>query len=209
MENPIMLEALQSSRFLFILPEKGQKTAQPQYLILADFVSKVGLEVYMIDVNWNKHNSLLECTLEATQKVHELVDELHPTECYFFGFGIGAMLAAQVGFLFRANGMLLCSMPPLFNEELSQLSWLKRSAGNRRIYGGRNRPAYPHKKIKVKTVFLQAERERKGLEKIQAIRTAAFLNAEMVYIPKTGASLTRKLYMEAAKVELEKMLNHK
>ncbi len=209
MENPIMLEALQSSRFLFILPEKGRTTAQRHYRVLADFASKLGLEVYLIDIKWNKHNSLLECTLEATKKVHELVDELHPTHCYFFGFGIGAMIAAQVGFLFRANGILLCSMPPLFNEEISQLSWLKRSAGNRRIYGRRNRPAYPHKKIKVNTVFLQAERERKGLDKIQAVRLGTFINARTLYVPKTGASLARKLYLEAAKTELEKMLTAK
>lgn len=201
-----MLEALQSSRFLFVLPEKGHKTSQRPYRAIADFASKLGVEVYMIDIRWKKHNSLLECALEATQKVHELVDELKPTACYFFGFGIGAMLAAQVAFLFRANGMLLASMPPLFDEELSQLSWTQRYTGRKRIYGGRNKPSYPNPKIKVPTVFFYAEREKKSLEKILATREAIFPRFQSVYIPKTSASLHRKLYMAALKEELEKLL---
>jgi hypothetical protein len=160
----------------------------------------------MIDIRWKKHNSLLECALEATQKVHELVDELKPTACYFFGFGIGAMLAAQVAFLFRANGMLLASMPALFDEELSQLSWTQRYAGRKRIYGARNKPSYPNAKIKVPTVFLYAEREKKSLEKILPTREGVFSRRQTVYIPKTSASLRRKLYMAALKEELEKLL---
>jgi hypothetical protein len=106
-----MIEALKSSRFFFIIPEKGQKTSQRPYRQLADFASELGLEVYMIDVKWKKHNSLLECGLEATKKIHEIVDELHPTEINIFGFGIGAMLAAQIGYIFRADSIILCSMP--------------------------------------------------------------------------------------------------
>jgi len=201
-----MLEALQSSRFLFILPEKGHKTSQRSYRAIADFASKLGVEVYMIDIRWKKHNSLLECALESTQKVHDLVEELKPTACYFFGFGIGAMLATQVAFIFRANGMLLASMPVLFSEELPQLPWAKRYAGRKRIYGGRNNPSYPNPKIKVPTVFVYAESEKKSLEKILPTREAIFSRFQTVYIPKTSASLRRKLYMAALKEELEKLL---
>ena len=201
-----MIEALKSSRFLFVIPEKGQKTRQRPYRQLADFASELGLEVYMIDIRWKKHNSLLECSLEATQKIHEIVDELHPTEIYLFGYGIGAMLAAQVGYIFRADGLILCSMPPLFNEELSQFSTFKRYFLKRKIYKARNKPSYPSRKIKTETVFIYSEKEYRKLVKIIDIRKKAFVKATEKQVPKTAASLRSKKYMDAVLSEIRLMM---
>jgi hypothetical protein len=204
-----MIEALKSSRFLFIIPEKGQKTRQRPYRQLADFASELGLEVYMIDIRWKKHNSLLECSLEATQKIHEIVDELHPTEIYLFGYGIGAMLAAQVGYIFRADGLILCSMPPLFDEELSQYSKFRRYFLKRKIYKARNKPSYPSRKIKTETVFIYADKEYRKIEKIIEIRKKAFVKANEQRIHKTSASLRNKKYMEAVMAEITLMMGTK
>ena len=201
-----MIEALKSSRFLFIIPEKGQKTSQRPYRQLADFASGLGLEVYMIDIRWKKHNSLLECSLEATQKIHEIVDELHPTEIYLFGNGIGAMLAVQVGYIFRANGLLLCSMPPLFDEELSQFSKFRRYFLKRRIYKARNKPSYPIRKIKTETLFIYAEKEYRKLEKIIDIRKKAFSKASERQVQITSASLRSKKYMDVVLSEIKSMM---
>jgi hypothetical protein len=202
-----MLEALQSSRFLFIIPEKHQKTSQSPYRELADFASGLGVEVYMIDIRWKKHNSLLECALEATKKVHEIVDELRPTECYFFGFGIGAMLAVQVSYLFRAKGLMLCSMPALFQEELTLLPWLKRYLGRRRIYNARNKPGYPALPLKFKTCLLYTEKERKTISRLNDIRDKKFPRSQTIYIQKTGISLRRKKYMAAVKEAVKSLLS--
>lgn len=205
----IMIEALKSSRFLFVIPEKGQKTRQRPYRQLADFASELGMEVYMIDIRWKKHNSLLECALEATQKIHEIVDELHPTEIHVFGFGIGAMLAVQVGYIFRADGLLLCSMPPLFNEELSQFSKFRRYFLKKRIYGAKNKPSYPSRKIKTASVFIYTEKELRRMEKIISIRKKAFLKATEHSVAKSHASLGKKKYMEAVLAEITLMMGRK
>lgn len=201
-----MIEALKSSRFLFIIPEKGQKTSLRRYRQLADVASELGLEVYMIDIKWKKHNSLLECTLEATCKIHEIVEELHPTEIFLFGFGIGAMLAAQVGYIFRADGLILCSMPPLFDEELAQFSRLKRFFLKRRIYKARNKPSYPSRKISSKAILIYAEKERRKLEKVKNIRNAAFENSTEIFIAKSADSLRNKKYVAAVLNETKKLL---
>ena len=203
-----MIEALKSSRFFFIIPEKGQKTSQRPYRQLADFVSELGLEVYMIDVRWKKHNSLLECGLEATKKIHEIVDELQPTEINIFGFGIGAMLAAQIGYIFRADSIILCSMPLLFHEELSQFSRFKRYFLKRRIYKGRNKPSYPSRKISSKTILIYAENERRKLEKVKNTRNAAFENARDIFVAKSAVSLRSKKYFETVVSETTKMISN-
>lgn len=197
-----MIEALKSSRFLFIIPEKGQKTRQRPYRQLADFASELGLEVYMIDISWKKHNSLLECSLEATRKIHEIVDELRPTEIYLFGFGIGAMLAVQVAYIFRADGLLLCSMPPLFDEEISVLHRFRRYFLKKKIYNARNKPSYPNRKIQTDTYFVYSEKEYRKLEKITEIRKKAFLKSTEKILPKTSASLRAKKYHEALLSEI-------
>ena len=203
-----MIEALKSSRFFFIIPEKGQKTSQRPYRQLADFASELGLEVYMIDVRWKKHNSLLECGLEATKKIHEIVDELHPTEINIFGFGIGAMLAAQIGYIFRADSIILCSMPLLFNEELSQFSRFKRYFLKRRIYQGRNKPSYPSRKISSNAILIYAEKERRKLEKVKNTRNAAFENATDIFVAKSAVSLRSKKYFETVLSETTKMISN-
>ena len=205
----IMIEALKSSRFLFILPEKGQKTSQRRYRQLADFSSELGLEVYMIDIRWKKHNSLLECALEATRKIHEIVDELRPTEIFLLGFGIGAMIAAQVGYIFRADGLLLCSMPPLFDEELTQVSRLKRFFLKRRIYKARNKPSYPSQKIKTNSVFIYTEKEMRKIEKIREIRNNTFVKSIEHKVVKSFPSLRNKKYMEAVLNQIRAMMSKK
>lgn len=201
-----MIEALKSSRFFFIIPEKGQKTAQRRYRQLADYVSELDLEVYMIDVKWKKHNSLLECSLEATRKIHEIVDELHPTEIFIYGFGIGAMLATQIGYIFRADGLILCSMPLLFDEELSQFSKFKRYFLKRSIYGGRNKPSYPSRKIKTNSVLIYAEKEKRRLMKVNQVRNKAFVNKIDCFVPKSAVSLRSKKYFETVLSETKKMV---
>jgi hypothetical protein len=201
-----MLEALKSSRFLFIFPDKNQSTSLKSYQDLASFATMFPIEVYLVDIKWKKHKSMLECMLEATQKVQDLVDELKPTETYFFGYGIGAMVAAEMGYIYRANGILLCSMPPFFEEELSNLSWFQRYKGIRRIYGAKDHTAYPNPIINSRTVFLQVERERKLLSKVSDIRKKTFSNSLEVFIPKIRKGLNRKKYMVAVKEELKKII---
>jgi len=205
----IMIEALKSSRFLFIIPEKGQNTSLRRYRQLADFASELGLEVYMVDIKWNKHNSLLECTLEATRKIHEIVDELHPTEIFVLGFGIGAMLAAQIGYIFRADGLILCSMPTLFDEELSQFSKFKRYFLKGRIYKAKNKPSYPSRKIKTNSIFIYSEKELKKIEKIRAIRNKAFVKATEVLVSNSKASLRNKKYLEVVFAQINQLMGNK
>jgi esterase/lipase len=203
-----MIEALKSSRFLFIIPEKGQNTSLRRYRQLADFASELGLEVYMVDIKWNKHNSLLECTLEATRKIHEIVDELHPTEIFVLGFGIGAMLAAQIGYIFRADGLILCSMPTLFDEELSQFSKFKRYFLKGRIYKAKNKPSYPSRKISSNAILIYAEKERRKLEKVKNTRNAAFENATDIFVAKSAVSLRSKKYFEIVLSETTKLISN-
>jgi predicted esterase YcpF (UPF0227 family) len=200
-----MLEALKSSRFLFIIPDKGEKSTVRPYRNLADFAEKLGLEVYMIDIRWKKHNSLLECMLEATQKVHKIVDELYPTEIIFFGFGIGAMTATQLSYIFRAKAAMLCSMPALFDEEINLLSGFRRFIGKKRIYSARNRPAYPKKKISFPAILLYTEKEKKRLLKVLPIRNQTFLKHKEISIAKAKASLWNKKYFETVLEQLQLM----
>lgn len=198
-----MLEALNSSRFLFIIPEKGEISNSRPYQNLANFAEKLGMEVYMIDIRWKKHNSLMECMLEATQKVHKIIDELYPTEIIFFGFGIGAMAATQLSYIFKAKAAMLCSMPALFDEEINLLSGLRRFLGKKRIYNGRNKPAYPKTKILFPTILIYTEKEKNRLIKVLPIRNQTFSNSKEVYIVKAKASLWNKKYFDTVLEQLQ------
>ncbi len=200
-----MLEVLKSSRFLFIFSEKGQTTSLKHYQKIADFSEKLGLEVYLLDLSWKKHNSFIECALEATKKVHEIVDELHPTEIFFFGFGIGAMIAVEVGYVFQANAMLLCSMPPLFHEELKMLGFFKRYLAKKRIYNSKNNTSFPNENIKVCSFFIYTLREKKKLNKFLETRKIVFKNTKLRFV-STSSSLRRKKYFNAVLEEIKIMV---
>ncbi len=201
-----MLEALKSSRFLFVIPDKPKKTSQKFYWDLADYgTNELGLEVYLIDVKWKKHHSLLECMLEATQKIHEIVEELRPTEIFFTGKGIGALLACQLGYMYQCDGMLLDRMPPLFEEELSKFSWMFKWKSRAKAYYYKNRPSYPKFQIKSPSYFLYKENQKKMVEKVKPIRDKIFQKKDYHFFQKKGVFKEKESIWETYQMVLKKI----
>lgn len=200
------MELLNNRAFVFIFADKDKRSTQHPYPTLAQYVADAGAEVFFIDIRWDKHKSMADCTFEATKKVQELINEFSPPETYFAGIGVGAMIAAHIGFMFRGNGMLLCSMKPFFQNELPSLPWSWRYHAKRKIYPHRNKPTYPAPCIEVPTVFLQGEKEKHYLnEKVMESRLNTFCNATVVLVPKSRGKLRSKAYLAALKSEILKL----
>jgi hypothetical protein len=201
------MEFLQSNTFIFVFPDKDKWSLQRPYPTLAQYITDAGAEVFFIDIHWDKHKSLAACSFEATKKIQELINEFNPPQTYFVGVGVGAMIAAHIGFMFRAKKMLLCSMKPFFQDELALLPWGWRYHAKRKIYAGAPKPNYPANRIEIPTIFIQGEKEKHYLnEKLMALRQETFVNSELVIIPKSGAKITRKAYLAAFETALQKML---
>ena len=202
------MEHLNSNTFVFVFPDIDKRSLQKPYPTLAQYITDAGAEVFFIDIQWDKHKSLATCSFEATKKVQELINEFNPPQTYVVGVGVGAMIAAHIGFMFRANKMLLCSMKPFFQKELPLIPWGWRYYAKRKVYPGAPKPNYPANRIEVPTIFIQGEKEKRYLnEKLMTLRQETFANSELVIVPKSNAKLKRKAYLEAFESALLKMLD--
>lgn len=194
-----------SNTFVFILPDKGRSTKQAPYTDWEKELETTGISCFGMDIRWNQHKSFEECSFEVTKKIQELKTEFAPQRIFLLSSGLGAVIAAQLAHLFRVEGLLLCSLPPIYASEQKDLNWRQKYKNKKLLFSQQTFPEYPADEVKIPTIFLQGEKEQKRLSaEILDRRQAAFTHSQLIVVPKVGKNIKDKNYHQAV---LEQMRN--
>lgn len=196
-----------STSFVFILPDKGKSTRQSPYSDWEKELEAIGVSCFGIDIRWNQHKSFEECSFEVTKKIQELKNEFAPQRIFLLSNGVGAIIAAQLGHIFRVDGLLLCSLPPIYAKEQDDLNWRQKYNNKKLVFSKHAFPEYPAKEVKIPTIFLQGEKEQKRLNaEIIDHRQEAFTQSQLIVIPKVGKNIKHKNYHQAVLEQIHSLI---
>ncbi len=98
---------------------------QRGYNKVAKFFEEQGVHPIHVDIDWKKHNP--KRFTDYTKQFLETYKKLKGSKVYILGFSYGSVVAFLTATKTKPTALILCSLSPYFEEDLSTLkpSWIK------------------------------------------------------------------------------------
>lgn len=183
-------------KVIFIIPGYRQKITSKAYVRLSEMFTVEGYTPILVDIPW-KNTTISENTAYFL-KVYRSVKS---QEKYILGFSYGAMIAFIAATKISVYGLILCSLSPYFNEDISK----KRTAAQTTLMRMRYKDFLTFhaeslsKMIKAKRiVMLYGKQESRVL--IKRVRLTfnqiSSTNKHLISISKTEHEIGNKKYLD-------------
>lgn len=111
-----------SRRSVFIIPGYRQTPKQKAYQVLSGLLENEGYEPILVTIPWK--NTTIS---ENTEYFLKTYNNTRKRKKYILGFSFGAMIAFLAATKIRVDGLILCSLSPYFQEDISGKQFHPRS----------------------------------------------------------------------------------
>lgn len=179
-------------RIAFIIP--GLNEPKEHYTIIEGYFEDVGITPFFIDMDWMKLN--FDNLIAHGNKEMEAVIGLYPDrDIYMLGFSFGAIIALNTTDKFESKGTILCSLSPLFQEDMKEFpDWLKKAI---------SMPTYTSIQGET-TVFLYGDQDNSLIKSEEVVkrREGIYSQSEFVVIAGAEHDITGAAYLEQIKQEI-------
>lgn len=190
---------------IFIIPGFKEEVKSDQYLWLASFLKRKGLNVFMVPIHWSYK------TMNNYISEFKIFYEKNKTQNnYVLGFSYGAVIALLTANDLKPNKIYLCSLSPDFKEDLSNMKkWLLKYIGKKRIKEIKNRSGEEiAKNLNIPSVIFYGEKEAEIYPqlKLRCEETAKLANnSKLIIVKNAPHRISDKEYEKALRQELEKV----
>ncbi len=182
-------------KVIFIIPGFRHKATNKAYKKLAGNLRKVGYRPILVSIPW-KQTTISQNTEYFLKKYKKITTR----EKYILGFSFGAMIAFLASTKVAASGVILCSLSPYFQEDLTKgnESWKSSIMKQRYDDFSRLHCATLAKKIKAKQILmLYGTKEAKALihRVTEAFNQISTRRKYLIPVLQTEHNIAHKNYM--------------
>ena len=103
------------AKTIFIIPGFRQKATSKAYKQISKILKNEGYSPILISIPWK--NSTISQNTDYFLKAYK---KINARKKYILGFSYGAMIAFIASTRVSSSGLILCSMSPYFNEDVSR-----------------------------------------------------------------------------------------
>lgn len=111
-----------SKKTIFIIPGYRHVPTSKAYREISDILKLEGYEPVLVTIPWKKST-----ISENTQYFLKTYNNFKTKKNYILGFSFGAMIAFLAATKISVDGLILCSLSPFFQEDLSNKKVTQRS----------------------------------------------------------------------------------
>lgn len=190
------------NKVAYIIPGYPYKARQKPYRQIAGFFKSRGIKPVLVGMPW-KHTTLSD-NLEQFMRHYR---KFGGKPVYVFGHSIGAVIAFVASAKIRPKLSILCSLSPVFKEDLPYLkSRWKRLMGKRRLnvlkrYGF-NKIA---KGVKCRTILVAGAKEYAELLRRVKAAKRKIKNSNLILIKEAHHNISQIEYLKALRKVISKI----
>lgn len=190
------------AKVAYIIPGALESTRKKPYKEIAVFFESKGIKPIPVNIRW-KHTTLSDNLAQFMNKYKTGGKE----RTYLLGFSIGAVIALIASTKIRTKTVVLCSLSPVFKEDLPHLkSRWKRLIGKRRLNDLKN---YSFNKIakgvKCRTILVAGAKEyAELLRRVKAARRK-IKNSNLILIKGAHHDISQIEYLETLRKVISKI----
>jgi hypothetical protein len=179
-----------------IIPGMNQTCSDPGYDSIGTYYKSIGITPVYININWKVIG--VENLTSVAMQLHDMLKDSFPeSHFYLFGFSFGAVISLKLSQLMSTEHILLCSMSPMFTEDIiHQIFPFRQILGMVTDYS-ENGLSYSASKKKC-IVFLYGSKDSFALNKaIIQNRKHFFSCNETIIIPNAKHNISDGSYLKA------------
>lgn len=106
---------MRQKKIIFIIPGFRQRSTSKAYIEISKILKNEGYSPILVEIPWR--NSTISQNTKHFLKVYK---KNRARKKYILGFSYGAMIAFIAATRVSATGLILCSLSPYFNEDISR-----------------------------------------------------------------------------------------
>jgi alpha/beta superfamily hydrolase len=178
-----------------ILPGKNQNVSQQAYHTIGTYFRENGIQPCYVDLAWKEID--LDNMVDVSNRIAtEVLTQYPHAKIVVLGFSFGAVLALKMSEALHPDLLLLCSLSPVFAEDLPCHPFYVRSLLHLLTDYRTNQLMYPPD-VPERTLFLYGDHDAWILSaRIRTLRQNLYPRSRTVIIPGARHDLSGKTYQE-------------